>query len=104
LALRPDTVNDQQDKYTIYCLPLTAHFLKIFPNRTMSFLGSIGSVLALATAPLLIAAVVSTKLITAVPILWKMKQEENEDEPKGVVIPIDTKKMAEFRGQYRVHI
>ncbi|KAF2439524.1 hypothetical protein P171DRAFT_490221 [Karstenula rhodostoma CBS 690.94] len=62
----------------------------------MAILDYVGTALALATVPVLATLVVFTKLVAFIPVLIKWKKDEETSAVKGVRVPQDEGKVAEF--------
>lgn len=66
----------------------------------MSILSYAGTALAVATVPLLATLVIFTKLVAFIPLLVKWKKDEEMSTAKGVWVPQDEGKVAEFNGKF----
>ncbi|KAK7185716.1 hypothetical protein DPSP01_012863 [Paraphaeosphaeria sporulosa] len=62
----------------------------------MAILDYAGTTLALATVPLVATIVVLTKLVAFIPVLVKWRKDEETSTAKGVRVPQDEGKVAEF--------
>lgn len=65
----------------------------------MAILDYAGTTLALATVPLVATLIVVIKLVAFIPTLVKWSKDEETSSAKGVQVPQDEKKVAEFNGE-----